>query len=613
LEYVSSQAQVGVDLQERIEKLRPLIDLRSPLALGFAQSHSDASTDTTSGVETPDIDVLVQKARSRLYDKIQFDCGKMQLLNRQVPIDNLYTDVYILEDIPHQHFVDISERVQDFDPSADDFERFYLGKVCYERVPGLEVVKDRCKLMCLGAPGSGKTTYLYYVATQCNEGKLQPNQVPVFIRLLRFADNLRNQPRLSLLDYLDTLLGTEDARQPLETEALLRQGRVLILLDGLNEVPQADNKSILNCIREFCETYHKNSIIITCRSNALDYSFRNLGFTEVMVADFNFEQIEIFANKWFVAVAKNNLEAGLVRSKQFLEKLELPENKRIRDLAVTPILLNLTCLVFEDMRGNFPSNRAKLYQRGLDILLKKWDEERGIQRDEVYESLSLAVRKALLNQVATVTFEKNRYFFEQEEIEAHIADFLRSLSQSKIDKLQQYSAVVLKSIEVQHGLLVERAQKVFSFSHLTFQEYFTAKNFVDSSDPAELDYTVVSLKDLPSFGSPLILKSKQVRRDDRVAIIQHPGGHLKKISMQNNFVAYADANVVQYTTSTLPGSSGSPVFDDDFQVIAIHHSGGMLLEPGTKQRYLRNAGTSMIAVLNDLKSNAPEIYTRWKG
>jgi V8-like Glu-specific endopeptidase len=127
---------------------------------------------------------------------------------------------------------------------------------------------------------------------------------------------------------------------------------------------------------------------------------------------------------------------------------------------------------------------------------------------------------------------------------------------------------------------------------------------------AELDYTVVSLKDVPPFGSPLILKSKQVRRDDRVAIIQHPGGHLKKISMQNNFVAYADTNIVQYTTSTLPGSSGSPVFDDDFQVIAIHHSGGMLVEPGTTQTYLRNAGTSMITVLKDLQANVPEIYGR---
>lgn len=126
----------------------------------------------------------------------------------------------------------------------------------------------------------------------------------------------------------------------------------------------------------------------------------------------------------------------------------------------------------------------------------------------------------------------------------------------------------------------------------------------------ELDYTVVTLKDAPNFGKPLILKNQQMRQDDRVAIIQHPGGHLKKISMQNNFVAYADNKVVQYTTSTLPGSSGSPVFDNEFKVVAIHHSGGMLPEPSTQRRYLRNAGTSMIAVLKDLQTNAPEIYDR---
>lgn len=126
----------------------------------------------------------------------------------------------------------------------------------------------------------------------------------------------------------------------------------------------------------------------------------------------------------------------------------------------------------------------------------------------------------------------------------------------------------------------------------------------------ELDFTVVTLKDVPNFGKPLIFKNKLMRRDERVAIIQHPGGHLKKISIQNNFVAYADNQVLQYTTSTEPGSSGSPVFDDDFLVVGIHHSGGMLPEPSTQRRYLRNAGTSAYALLNDLKNNAPEIYAR---
>jgi V8-like Glu-specific endopeptidase len=129
----------------------------------------------------------------------------------------------------------------------------------------------------------------------------------------------------------------------------------------------------------------------------------------------------------------------------------------------------------------------------------------------------------------------------------------------------------------------------------------------------ELDYTVVKLNNVPDFGNYLKLQNKLVEQDERVAIIQHPGGQLKKISIQNNFVVYADTQDVQYTTSTLPGSSGSPVFNDDFQVVAIHHSGGMLTEPSTQRIYLRNAGTSMIAVLKDLQTNALDIYTQLQG
>lgn len=131
---------------------------------------------------------------------------------------------------------------------------------------------------------------------------------------------------------------------------------------------------------------------------------------------------------------------------------------------------------------------------------------------------------------------------------------------------------------------------------------------------ATLDYTVLQLEKTVANVEPLRLQPQQVQRDERVTIIQHPGGHFKKISMQNNFVVYADSEVVQYTTSTLPGSSGAPVFNDAFQVVAIHRAGGMLPEPGPEsahqQRYLRNEGASMIAILKDLRSNQPEIYGR---
>lgn len=130
---------------------------------------------------------------------------------------------------------------------------------------------------------------------------------------------------------------------------------------------------------------------------------------------------------------------------------------------------------------------------------------------------------------------------------------------------------------------------------------------------AMLDYTVIQLEKAVANVQPLRLQAQQAQTGERVSIIQHPGGHFKKISMQNNFVVYADRDVVQYTTSTLPGSSGSPVFNDELQVIAIHRAGGMLREPQSHQRYLRNEGTSMIAILRDLQSNQLAVYSSLVG
>jgi V8-like Glu-specific endopeptidase len=124
----------------------------------------------------------------------------------------------------------------------------------------------------------------------------------------------------------------------------------------------------------------------------------------------------------------------------------------------------------------------------------------------------------------------------------------------------------------------------------------------------ELDYTIVQLADVPNGARPLTVRPAAIRPDSRLMIIQHPGGDYKKISMQNNFVEYVDDLVVQYTTSTEPGSSGSPVLNDDCHVVAIHHSGGDLTEPRTKRRYLRNEGVRMAAVLDHLGQNAPDIH-----
>lgn len=162
---------------------------------------------------------------------------------------------------------------------------------------------------------------------------------------------------------------------------------------------------------------------------------------------------------------------GETKAREFLEQLFREENKPIRELAIMPILLSLTCAVFYQT-GKFYSQRSKLYEEGLELLLEKWDERRGIGRYEIHPDFSPEKELELLSYVAVKKFEQQQYvLFEQEELEEYIAEFLG------IERRE--SREVLQAIESQHGLLIERAQKVWSFSHLTFQEYLVAKWFCD--------------------------------------------------------------------------------------------------------------------------------------
>ncbi|MBE9142090.1 NACHT domain-containing NTPase [Planktothrix mougeotii LEGE 06226] len=424
---------------------------------------------------------VVPQIRSHYYNKIQDQCGTLQILDvaRPIELDDLYVDVNILDEPISYTRLERSDFPQIYNPTTDEFNRWCLGKVRKPGVPGLAVIENYSKLMVLGRPGAGKSTFLQHIAIQCNQGQLQADRVPIFIRLKTFAEDASDREDFSLFHYISQQLDSCSIVKQSVTDKILNYGRALILLDGLDEVPEEDGDEIVKQIRRFCEKYYKNQFIISCRIAAQQYKFSN--FTDVEISDFNDEQIEDFAKKWFIAVDKNSEEEGKEKATRFIEKLNLPENQPIREIAVTPILLILTCLVFQS-KTEFPSNRAKLYEEGLEILLRKWDKSRGIERDNAYKHLSALRKKQLLSQVAAITFEREDYFLEQDKLQQLIADYLCTLPNAHIDpiQLQLDSEAVLKSIAAQHGLLVERAQRIYSFSHLTFQEHFTARAIIDS-------------------------------------------------------------------------------------------------------------------------------------
>lgn len=117
------------------------------------------------------------------------------------------------------------------------------------------------------------------------------------------------------------------------------------------------------------------------------------------------------------------------------------------------------------------------------------------------------------------------------------------------------------------------------------------------------DWSAVKVDgEMPSKWGVLTLAKTSVKVGDRVNIIQHPGGGPKQISLFANVVVFVGDGRVQYLTDTLPGSSGSPVFDAEWKLVALHHSGGWLTEPnaGSKTTYYRNEGIAIDRIIDGL-------------
>jgi len=411
-------------------------------------------------VVSDDLESLVQEVKQKIAADVTERCGTMRVLDMTQPVDldRIYTDVNIIKDVTGRRRIGYDEVMKVC--TREHFDRFLVGTI-KERVAGFEAVEEFQKLVLLGKPGAGKTTFMKYLAMSCLGNRFHGELVPIFVTLKAYAEE-RGQP--SLENYLLTEFQKRDVAVDV-VKRLLKEGRALILLDGLDEVKKEDDRRVKQDIDRFSRDWLENRFAITCRIAAREYQFEK--FTEVEVADFDDGQIETFVNNWF-------RERDESKAERLLERLK--GNKPVKELAKSPLLLTLLCLVFGE-RNDFPPKRSELYKEGLEVLMKKWDAKRNIEREIIYKHLSPQNKEDMLGQIAFNTFVNGEYFFRQEDLQRQIKDYICNLPEASADPdaLLLDSEVVLKAIEHHHGLLVERARNIYSFSHLTFQEYFTAR------------------------------------------------------------------------------------------------------------------------------------------
>ncbi len=326
-------------------------------------------------------------------------------------------------------------------------------------------------LAVIGTPGSGKTTLFKHMAlTLARRKKKLPNKLPILIFLREYAETIQENIDLPLSEVVKHDLERWNLPSPSNWfEGHLQNGACLVLLDGLDEVPDAKiRKTVADWIEKQMKIYADNQFIISSRphgyiSNPLS------GVTTLEVRPFSRKQVNKFVSNWYLAneiksMRADNSDVRLKAQKDANNLLNRLFNaSALSELAVNPLLLTMIATVHR-FRGTLPERRVSLYAEIFEVILGKRQQE--AKRLELV--LTSAEKQHLLEELAY-----DMMFWEIREVNLDDAHQLIGHSLNMVSN-STTTADFLSLVEDSSGLLVEVESGIYGFSHRTFQEYLAA-------------------------------------------------------------------------------------------------------------------------------------------
>jgi hypothetical protein len=320
----------------------------------------------------------------------------------------------------------------------------------------LRELMGRGRVVVMGGPGIGKTTCLRKIAiVEAARNKEDPLQrVPVYIQLRQVAEHFE------VLSAIQKALKDQTGIDVTEDlESLIQSGRLLLLLDGLDEVHERMQSQFVAEILQTARRFPLLGIYLSTRQ--WEYHWRFPGFLHVQIQPFSMAQIE----EWiFRRLPKSDLKVA--RHLIFACK----SDQEIANVSSLPIMLALIAGLFEQT-GKIPRRRSDIIARFLDTVLETWDTIRDIRRsdDEALKEDKIE----LLCRFAAHSWEESRLTFREDELIKLENDWSDLLPTRTHRSLLRDSGI----FTYHHGSI-----KTWSFTHQVFRDYLAAQFLIARPD-----------------------------------------------------------------------------------------------------------------------------------
>jgi len=414
------------------------------------------------------------------------------------------------------------------------------------RLSALAQVNQHQRLVLLGEPGSGKSTFVNFMALclagelvsegqserfpsregsgvgypnlalltaplpiEADEDKQKPQPwdhgalLPVRVILRDFAARgLPPADQLATVEHLWQFIAQElteaalgdyvpHLRRHLETEG------GLLLLDGLDEVPEAEARRIQmkQVVEEFARVFPRCRVLVTSRTYAYQkQAWRLPQFAETVLAPFTAEQIRYFVDRWYQHVGfLRGMHPEDVQGRAKLLQEAIFRSDRLQSFAARPLLLTLMASLHAWRGGSLPDKREELYNDAVDLLLDWWESSKVVRDPEGRPRVQQESLAELLNVGKDgIRQALNRLAFQSHASQAQLAGTADIAEQDLVSGLMDLSqnrelqpVRLIEFLSDRAGLLIPHGVGVYTFPHRTFQEYLTACHLTDQDDYPE--------------------------------------------------------------------------------------------------------------------------------